>query len=577
MFTYAPVISSTYIVVSLVSSSFSVIQILFLQYLIDSVVEYSNSANAVSSVWLWGVLYVTSLIAAGVYRFSLAKMGRYLNRKLTKTLSPAVIRKFSSIEYRYYENSRFKDIVTRMTQNPQQTVHNTFFSVVTSTKSIINLVGIAIVFFAASVWIGLGAALIGIPMSILDFKNTKKQMDLLKEATTDHRKRDYLQGLFTDKHSAYEIKIFNAKNYLFQLWNLINEKIFSRYKKITKETLKTSTVVSTLKILYTAFTVISLAIGFINGNISLGVAVSIISSIGKLFSVLITTSYSTSSLVTRAIEIEYYREFMAFDERQEKTDKGMPPTGDIVFENVCFTYPDTTRKILHNLNLTIKSGEKVALVGANGSGKSTIVKLMCGLYKPDSGRIFIGGKDITTLSQNDISRVLSVVFQDFVPYQMTLRENVAFGDLTKLHDDKKLSEALELASAESLLQKGLDRNLGRLTEDGIDLSKGQWQRIAISRAFLSSADFIILDEPTASLDPVAESSMYESFVKVLRNRGAVIISHRLASARIADKIIVIDGGEVIGCGTHEELLKDNKLYSTMFQMQSAWYKPSVKG
>lgn len=575
VFQYAPVVASVYALFALTSSVFTVVQILFLEKLVNYVTAYIADPADSRMVLLWGILYVGSLIAAQLYQFSLAKLGRYLNRKLTKSLSPAIIDKFSKIAYQYYENTEFKDTMSRMTANPQQTIHNTFFSVISCISQVMKLVGILGVFFRASFWIGMGAALIGIPMSILDLRATDKQQRLLREATADQRMGEYLQGLFADKHSAYEIKIFRAKEHILDMWHENTKKIFDRYCRITNILLRTQGIVSLLKITYTSFAVVTLVLGFLSGKIELGILVSILNSIGNLFSILTTTSYSISTLGARTYEIGYFKEFLDFEEQNHGTEY-LTSECDIVFENVTFRYPGTERDILRNLSFRIKAGEKVALVGVNGAGKSTIVKLLCGLYVPDSGKITIGDKDITTLSEEAHRKAVAVVFQDFGSYQLTLRENIAFGDLSKMNSDTDLKQALFLAGGDQISANGLDIPLGRLDGNGVDLSKGQWQRIAVARAFLSEADFIILDEPTASLDPIAESKLYESFASVLEKRGSILISHRLASAKLAERIIVIEGGEVIESGSHEELMKNGGLYSVMYEEQSGWYKEASK-
>lgn len=575
VFHHAPAVAAVYALFALTSSVFTVVQILFLEKLVNHVTAYIADPADSRMVFLWGTLYVVSLIAAQLYQFSLAKLGYYLNRRLTKSLSPAIIDKFSKIAYQYYENAEFKDVMSRMTSNPQQTIHNTFYSVISCISQVMKLVGILGVFFRASFWIGMGAALIGIPMSILDLRATDKQQRLLRETTADQRMGEYQQELFTDKHSAYEIKVFRAKEHILDMWRETTRKIFDRYSRITHTLLRTQAIVSLLKITYISFAVITLILGFLSGKIALGVLVSILNSIGDLFSILTTTSYSISTLGTRTYEIGYFKEFLDFEEQTHGTES-LPSGCDIVFENVTFRYPGTERDILHNLSFRIKTGEKIALVGVNGAGKSTIVKLLCGLYVPDSGKITIGGKDITTLSEDARHKAVAVVFQDFGSYQLTLRENIAFGNINKLNSDKELEEALFLAGGDSIAANGLDVPLGRLDEKGVDLSKGQWQRIAVARAFLSDSDFILLDEPTASLDPIAESRLYESFASVLAKRGSILISHRLASAKLAERILVLEGGEVIESGSHEELMKNGGLYSVMYEEQSGWYKEAAK-
>jgi len=240
-----------------------------------------------------------------------------------------------------------------------------------------------------------------------------------------------------------------------------------------------------------------------------------------------------------------------------------------------FTYPKTDAKILNGVSFEVKQGERVALVGENGAGKSTIIKLLCRLYKPDSGRILINGTDIQTADAAALRRVFSVVFQDFCKYTLTLRENVAFGDLSKLRDDNALRDALKMGLADGIAE--LDTPLGKLEENGVDISGGQWQRVAVARACLPNSAFVILDEPTASLDPVAESNMYHSFAEVLKNRGCIMISHKLASAKMADKIVVLSDGVVSETGAHADLMAAGGLYSRMYASQSAWYSSSTAG
>lgn len=573
IFKYAPVVSAVYAVTAITSGFFAPVSIYCLQKLIDSVTAYISGGTNVKQALLWGGLYVFALFGSEMFWFVQPKIGRFMNRKLRNTLSPDVVKKFTDVEYHNFEEQHFKDVVARVGNRPQQyIIYGTFLYIVETVRQSIRLIGTLTLFFAASLWIGIGAALIGIPIVVIESIVSEKHQRLLATATSDQRMAEYLQGLFSDKHSAYEIKIFGAKNYLLGLWHEFMNKIFSRHRKITKTNLKVAAIVSLLKIAYTSFAVMTLSIGFITGNISLGTIVSVIGALGTLFGIISGISNSFTDMTKNAVNVQYYKEFMSYPERKRNESSGIPSNADIVFDNVSFTYPNTEREILHNVSFMVQSGEKAALVGVNGAGKSTIIKLLCGLYKPDSGSILIGGKDITTLSQDDIRQAVSVVFQDYACYQMTLRENIALGDLSALHDDGKLSEALKRAGSDEVLSKGLDAHLGRLYEDGIDISRGQWQRIAVARAFLSRASFVILDEPTASLDPIAESRMYGAFSELLSERGTIIISHRLASAKMADKIIVIEGGEVVSAGSHNELMAEGGIYAVMFDEQSSWYR-----
>ena len=573
VFTYAPWVAGGYALFSLGGAVFTLLQMFFLQHLVDSVMRYA-SGSEINDVILWGVLYVSSLLLAQIYTFSLGKMGRFLNRRLTKALSPAIIDKFGRIEYYYFESADFQDIMSRMTADPQQMIHNTFFSVISCINSTLKLIGILGVFFAASLWVGLGALVIGLPMTILELRSTDKKQTLQRENTPDKRKEDYIQGLFSNRSAAYEMRIFGTKNHMLALWRAVHGKIVHRQKDITVSYIKSRSIVALLKILYASFTIALLAFYLASRRVTYGVFVSIVSSIGNLFSILNTAAYSISALGTRTHEIGYYRDFTEFAERRQSSAGMDINEYSIVFDDVHFTYPGTDREILSGVSFEIKEGEHAALVGVNGAGKSTIIKLLCGLYKPDSGRILVGGKDLREFSDADRNRFCAVVFQDFCSYELTLRENVAIGNLGAMDDDQKILSVMDMAGAEEVAGLGLEKSLGRLTEDSIDISKGQWQRVAIARALISDAAFIILDEPTASLDPVAESRMYESFSSVMREHGSIIVSHRLASAKLADKIIVIDGGVTAEIGSHGELMERNGLYARMFDEQRSWYVDS---
>lgn len=306
-----------------------------------------------------------------------------------------------------------------------------------------------------------------------------------------------------------------------------------------------------------------------SGKISLGVFTALVVSTGTMLELAGTFSYLAQDFRRNTLILRHYFVFMNLPEVQVKSyDEGLT-TARIEFDNVSFKYPGSERYVLNNLSFIIEPGEKIAMVGANGAGKSTIIKLMLGLYKPSKGKILINGKNISELSTSYLRKVFSVVFQDYGCYHFTIRENIAFGDLSKLCNDEELYKALRLAQADEIIN--LDTPLGKLEEGGIDFSGGEWQRMAIARGCISNSQFIILDEPTASLDPIAESKLYQRFSDVIKDRGCILISHRLGSVKIADRIIVIKDGCVFESGTHNQLMEEKGYYAEMFEKQSSWF------
>ena len=252
-----------------------------------------------------------------------------------------------------------------------------------------------------------------------------------------------------------------------------------------------------------------------------------------------------------------------------------PMTQGIVFDDVSFTYPGAEQAALARINLTIRPGERIALVGENGAGKTTLVKLLMGLYRPTAGRILVDGRDLRELAPADWYRRFGSVFQNYLRYQATVRDNVAFGWVAGGGDDQALATAVTRSGADAVvagLPDGLDTRLGREFHEGSELSVGQWQRLAIARAYLRPAEILVLDEPASALDAKAEADVYQHFAQMAEARTVLLISHRLGSCRIANRILVLTEGRLEEEGSHAELMAARGLYADLYQLQAEWYR-----
>lgn len=415
---------------------------------------------------------------------------------------------------------------------------------------LLTLAGILGVFFGASFWIGMGAVLIGLPMSALKIHAVSRRNRTLGEATMDQRMTEYLQNLFFDKDAAYEIKVFRARDYILDMWHEIRGKVIKRANKIQKELIQVESIADLLKIAYAAFAVAGLTAGFLAGDIGLGVLVSVLQSVERLFSAMDNVSWSVSNLGRVTYEISYLREFLGLVEEPEKKEEKVEKGGEIVFDHVSFRYPGTDREILHDVSFRIRSGEKVALVGANGED----------------------GVDVSRGQWQRIGK-FSVIQQNFVKYQFTVRENIGISQPTQIHNDERLMKSAKAADIEKIVQRagGLDVRLGR-EFDGVELSGGEWQKLAIARGLNRDAEVILLDEPTSALDPLVEYDILRKFLDMTEGKTSVIISHRIGLGRFADKIIVMKEGKVAQTGTHDELLAAGGEYSRMWHEQARWYE-----
>jgi ATP-binding cassette subfamily B protein len=317
----------------------------------------------------------------------------------------------------------------------------------------------------------------------------------------------------------------------------------------------------------------------IAGRITLGDLVMIYGAFQRGMAAIQEVSSALAGLYDDSLFLSNYQEFMELRPRVTAPPEPVPVPRPfrvaLTLEHVAFAYPHTGRRVLDGVTLTVRPGEVAALVGENGAGKTTLVKLICRLYDPDAGTVTLDGIDLRRFRPEELRREIGVIFQDFARYALTVRENVRLGDPRLAVDDPRIAEALGQAGAGGItdrLDGGLDALLGCQFEGGTELSAGQWQKIALARAFLRDSRLVVLDEPTSSLDPVAEHELFAAFRRLLQGRAAILISHRFSTVRMADTIHVLAGGRIVESGSHDALMSAGGLYARMFELQSANYR-----
>lgn len=322
--------------------------------------------------------------------------------------------------------------------------------------------------------------------------------------------------------------------------------------------------------------VILLLILFARGQITVGLFIAITSVMfGELYLKLGNFAGFFKWSGMHINTYDYYDKFFALSDEPEGEDTQLPEQFDIEFRDVWFRYPGTDKDILKGLSFRVKHGEKASIVGENGEGKSTMIKLLLGLFSPDRGEILIGGKNLAHYPLSVRTKIFAPIFQDFSRYSITVKENIGVGNVEQMEDEGKVKAAAKKGKVDSFvenLEKGYDTLLGRDFEGGTDISGGQWQRIAISRAFMGDRPILLLDEPTSQLDPMAEADLYHEFAEMVENKTAIFITHRLASTMITDRILVIQEGRIAEEGTHQGLMETDGIYARMFQSQKQWYR-----
>lgn len=522
------------------------------------------------------IFWLCVLLISMVLATSLSVIDSIINirfqKKLNEKFSMDILKKFCRIDYRCYEDSRYNDVLMRMGDRPQERILNVFNDVINVFSLCVTVCSLIVLFIQISPIISILYFVIITVMLILDFKSMNMMNQMFNNQSFSERELNYYRDLLSDKHVLFELKIFGSLSYVSNLCRKKNSEVLKERLGTTIKSQKYFALSSVCIVIWVALIIFSLVEAILNKSISLGAFVSLVGSAGTVLSTTEALSFKLSNVAQKCYEIGYYDEFMKMKDasygNENFCDNGK---GIIEFKNVYFKYTEDSDYVLKNINMTIDLDKSTALVGENGSGKSTIVKLICRLYKPDSGSIYVNGKDIYEYSEQEYHKIINVVFQDFVKYSLTIRENVAIGNIEKECDDEVIKYILkDIVGLEGY--NDLDIPLGKIEENGIDLSGGEWQKIAIARACMGNSKLIIMDEPTASLDPIAESKLYTAFMEVMSKSGSLVISHRMASAKLADIIYVIHNGQIEESGCHDKLMKKNGIYRQMYEAQSLWYE-----
>lgn len=409
--------------------------------------------------------------------------------------------------------------------------------------------------------------------------------------TPENRLAMYLRSLLTRRDAAKEVRLFTLSDHLTEEWTELSNRLAAERRGLeTKQSVLAGAADGFSLLAYGACITI-LAYLILGDRISFDQYVIVTPAITHLASRLETIMRRGASLQEQSLYLGDLFEFLSLDPRAELQESGQDqagpqgtpaasaievsaagPLGPIEFQGVSFRYPGSDHFVLKDINFTLQPSERVALVGENGAGKSTLVRLLLGLYRPTEGRILAGGRDLAELPPEYLHERMAAVFQDFVQYLFPVYDNIAMGRLgTATVADVRA--AAELAGASEYIESlpdGYRTQLGREME-GVDLSGGQWQKLAIARALVRNTEVIILDEPTAALDPLAEAEIYQQFLEMTSGRTAVMISHRLGSARMAHRIIVLKGGRIVEEGDHDALVKQDGEYARLFSLQAQWY------
>jgi ATP-binding cassette subfamily B protein len=540
----------------------------------------SSSEHQVSSYLLLAVVcfIAVGFIAPILDRWSgylMAYMLRFMDEKPTLM----ILEKRKSLDLATLENPHFNNLYYKVNErgtNAMQNLHERLFY---SVHQIINVIIASIILLMTQWWIFLLIVIGTIPTLIIEIKYGKNAWNIFSSRSEIRRRYMDIRQHFSMSSWLIELKLFQNAQHFMNLVMELYKNFFDEVQANEKKRIIYQIFALILSQGVIAFAVIWFTLDVIQGSLMIGTFIFLLDSIGQLKNSLATFFSMLGRQYQDSLFVNDFFDFMEVspDLPVIKNSIILPlnKTPKIVFENVSFKYSDTEEDILKNFSLTINPGEKLAIVGINGAGKTTFVKLLCRFYDPTEGRILIDGQDFKNIDTESFYQNLGVLFQSYAQYRFPIKEAIAMGRTSIELSLEKVKQAAQLSESDDFIQKyklGYDQMLGRIFTDGVEPSVGQWQKLAIARVFYRDPRIYIFDEPTSSIDAEAEAHIFKKLESLPDDRTVILISHRFSTVRQADKICVIEDGMIKELGSHEELVKLGGTYARLFALQAKGYQ-----
>jgi ATP-binding cassette subfamily B protein len=574
----SPVVVTWGLVLRLVTALTPVGLLAIAKVIIDGVVNYISHGILRPHFWWWVM-----------GEFGLASFSTFLNRtvdftdvlfadKYVKYISVRIMRHASSLDLSTYEEPSFQDKLERarvqatdrlgMVQQMGRLI-----------QQAITTVALASSIAVFSPWLLVVLIVCVVPAFVGESHFAFLGYSLAFNQTPVKRQLDYLRFLGVSKESAKELKVFGLNIHLTEQFARLSDDIYMQNVALARRRFLASTFLTLLSTVgyYGAYAFVIYQT--LRGQMSVGTLTFLAGAIAGASTNLQLIFSTFSSIADQSLFLSDLLSFLSIIPKVRSKPNALtcprPIREGIEFRNVSFAYPGTSRWVLQNLNLRLQQGERIALIGENGEGKTTIVKLVTRLYDPTEGSILLDGVDLREYDLEDYASQIAVIFQDFMRYDMTARENIAIGRINESNNLPGILSAARKSLADGVIQKlqgGYEQMLGRRFDAGVDLSGGEWQKVALARAYLRDAQILILDEPTASLDARSEHEVFQRFADLTESKLSLLISHRFSTVKMADRIIVLEKGKISEEGHHEQLLASGGRYAEMFEMQASSYR-----
>jgi ATP-binding cassette subfamily B protein len=567
------------LVFRLIASLIPIAALWITKLIIDGIVRAVSSHQPVPRTLWWLVAAEFGVAIAGsILGRSIDYLDALLADKYTRHVSIQVMRHAAELDLTTYEDPVFYDRLERarvqatdrlgMIQSIGRLVQQAITAVTLSVSILIFSPWLLLLLIAGIVPAFLGES----HFAFLGYARNLRQTPIRREL-------DYLRVLGGSREAAKELKLFGLKDFLIERFTRLSDRIYGENVSLARRRLVAGSLLSMIGTAghYSAYVFVIWKT--VNGSLTIGALTFLTGAILQASGNLQQIFSTLAGIADQALFLTDLLSFFGMEPTIRSKPNALPAPRPILrgfeFQNVCFRYPGTSRMVLQDLNFCLCPGERVALIGENGEGKTTLVKLMTRLYDPTAGRILLDGVDLREYDLTDLYREIGAIFQDFMRYEMKARDNIAAGSIDQLGDLPALQRAAAKSMADEVIERlplDYEQMLGRRFENGVDLSGGEWQKVALARAYLRNAQVLILDEPTAALDARSEFEVFQRFAELTQGKTSLFISHRFSTVRMADRIVVLQNGKITEDGSHEQLWSLGGRYAEMFEMQAASYR-----
>lgn len=571
----------------IVSAFIPSILVLITADFIDTALDIFNGVKAFNDIYLTIFMYMLVIVFQNLnYTLIYGFVNIRYDMAIYHHVRAAMAEKRGRLKYKYIEDNKAWDLMARTCDNSLVGIAIGMNNVFDIIELFISVISVLLILMSQVWWAAVAVILVAVPLIIVALKGGSEAYDAGRKVQKHSRMSNYYHDVLTKREFVEERSLFGYAGD-------VNDKWYDKYELVRKEGLKV-TIRNQIKMRISSIVTLAVAFGIIgilliptiNNEISIGIFIALTNATFEIVGMMSwRLTYVASTFAEKQEYLKDLTEFMAMEEEEEALSE---PADNMFFENVefknvSFRYPGTDKYILKDFNLKLSKNKHYAFVGVNGAGKTTITKLLTGMYRDYEGDILINGKNLKEYGLAQLKGMFSVVYQDFAKYQIKAEDNIVMGDIRELNKlikgqsydmlrREKIIKEIDLEKVINKLPNGINTYLGKIKEEGIDLSGGEWQRVAVARSLYSRACVRILDEPTAALDPVAESNVYKMFGRISEGKTTIFITHRLGAARLADEIVVVDNGKVAEFGNHDSLMSMNGIYAEMFESQKSWYE-----